>query len=102
MVIISQIEVVLFLFVRRLEARSCHSKFSPSFPYLDVFSDVFPSGAAVTLLQSSFIFPIAGTVYFRQVAGEEVQMWGKVYWTNDSPTTLNHNWHIHMLAVSIH
>ncbi len=58
------------------------------------------TGAEVTLLKSSFVDPIGGSIYFRQVEGEDVQIWGKLFWTNDSPTTLNHNWHIHSLAVS--
>ena len=36
----------------------------------------------------------------RQVPGEEVQIWGKLYWVNDTATTFQHNWHIHMTAVS--
>ena len=36
----------------------------------------------------------------RQVPGEEVQMWGKLYWVNDTATTFQHNWHIHTTAVS--
>ena len=43
---------------------------------------------------------MAGTVYFRQVEGEDVQIWGKFYWTRDQPTTMAHNWHIHENAVS--
>jgi len=31
---------------------------------------------------------------------EAVQIWGKLYWVNDSATSLNHNWHIHTTAVS--
>lgn len=54
----------------------------------------------VTLLQASFISPMGGTIYFRQVDGEDVQMWGKIYWVIDSPPSFNHTWHIHILAVS--
>ena len=53
------------------------------------------------MLQSSFINPMAGTIYFRQVQGEDVQIWGKVYWINDMPTTMDHNWHIHSVAVRL-
>ena len=36
----------------------------------------------------------------RQVEGEEVEIWGKLYWVNDTATTMQHNWHIHETAVS--
>ena len=36
----------------------------------------------------------------RQAPGDAVHMWGKLYWVNDSPSTMNHNWHIHERAVS--
>ena len=65
-----------------------------SFSYVNADSEV-------VLLQASFISNIAGTMYFKQVEGEDVQMWGKMFWVNDKPTTFSHGWHIHSLAVSI-
>ena len=62
---------------------------------------LLPTGTPVSLLQATFINPIAGTIYFRQVQGEEVQMWGKFYWIDDTATTVDHNWHIHELAVRV-
>jgi len=59
------------------------------------------AGATVVVLQSTFVFPIAGVLYFRQVEGEDVQMWGKVYWVNNAGDSIDHNWHIHQRAVSI-
>ena len=33
---------------------------------------------------------------YRQVYGSgDVQVWGKLYYVNDSAATFNHNWHIH-------
>lgn len=29
-----------------------------------------------------------------------MQIWGKLYWVNDTATTMQHNWHIHETAVS--
>ena len=57
-------------------------------------------GTSVTVLQSTFVYPIAGVMYFRQVQGEEVQMWGKMFWVNGETNTEDHNWHIHRYAVS--
>ncbi len=54
----------------------------------------------MSLLQASFIQPVAGTIYFRQVSGEDVQIWGKLYYTDDSPDSDDHTWHIHTTAVS--
>lgn len=59
------------------------------------------NGATPVVLQATFISPVAGSVYMRQIApGGEVQIWGKVYWTDDTESTLNHNWHIHENAPS--
>ena len=44
--------------------------------------------------------PIAGVMYFKQVQGEEVQMWGKMFWVNGMGDTADHNWHIHRFVVS--
>jgi hypothetical protein len=68
-------------------------------PCIYLYVLLHPPGAEVTLLQSSFVNPVGGTIYFRQVEGEDVQIWGKVYYTDDTPTTFDHNWHIHILAV---
>ncbi len=57
-------------------------------------------GSSVTVLQSTFVYPIAGVMYFKQVEGEEVQMWGKMYWVNGMGDTVDHNWYIHLRSVS--
>ncbi len=55
----------------------------------------------MTVLQSTFVYPIAGVMYFKQVEGEEVQMWGRMYWVNGgNVNTTDHNWHIHIRSVS--
>lgn len=36
----------------------------------------------------------------RQAPGDAVHMWGKLYWVDDSPASMNHNWHIHENPVS--
>ncbi len=58
-------------------------------------------GSPVTVLQSTFVYPIAGVMYFKQVEGEEVQMWGRMYWVNGMGHTVDHNWHIHRLSVRL-
>jgi len=54
----------------------------------------------VTILQSTFVYPMAGVMYLKQVEGEDVQMWGKMFWVNGMGDTIDHNWHIHRFAVS--
>ena len=49
----------------------------------------------VTTLQASFVYPIGGTIYMRQVAGEEATIFGKLYWVTNSETSTGHPWHIH-------
>ena len=62
---------------------------------------VFTSlGAQLMLLQATFISPVAGTIYMRQVERENVEIFGKLYWVDDRPSTLQHNWHIHEEQVS--
>lgn len=59
------------------------------------------AGTVVTSLQATFISPISGTIYFRQVGSDSnTAIWGKMYWVDDTDTTMEHNWHIHMTAVS--
>ena len=58
-------------------------------------------GAAVVTLSSTFISPLAGTIYVRQVAGENAIMFGKLFWINLRGTTNNHNWHVHIQVVSV-
>ena len=58
-------------------------------------------GAPVSVLQSTFVYPIAGVIYFKQVEGEEVQIWGRVFWVNGMGDTVDHNWHIHQRNVSL-
>ena len=88
----------------------------------------------MTVLQATFISPLAGTIYLRsadtpatatgasgvdvphphtrththththshrQVMGEEAQIWGRLFWINDTNGTIDHNWHIHELLVSV-
>lgn len=53
------------------------------------------------LLKASFTYPFGGSVYFRQVEGESVTVWGKLYWTKENATrTEGHNWHIHVNKVT--
>ena len=56
--------------------------------------------AEVVTLSSTFISPVAGTIYVRQVAGENAIIFGKVFWVNLTGTTERHNWHVHLRAVS--
>lgn len=56
----------------------------------------------VTMLQSSFTYPVGGTIYMRQVEGEEAVIFGKVYWVTDSMTTMDQKWHVHAAQVSLH
>ena len=56
-------------------------------------------GAEVVTLSSIFISPVAGTIYIRQVAGENAIIFGKVFWVNLTETTEAHNWHVHLQAV---
>ena len=55
----------------------------------------------VTLLQAAFTSPFGGTIFFRQVEGEAVVIFGKVFWTNSGNTTMGHNWHVHENLVSL-
>lgn len=58
-------------------------------------------GADVVTLSATFIAPLAGTIYIRQVANEDAIMFGKLFWVTTRGQTLNHNWHIHELKVRI-
>ena len=33
---------------------------------------------------------------------KDVQIWGKLYYVNDSAATIDHNWHIHDVQVNTH
>ena len=56
----------------------------------------------VTLLQATFISPLAGSIYFKQVGQEDnVTIWGKLYWVNSTQRTNNHSWVISQNAVSL-
>lgn len=56
----------------------------------------------VTLLQATFISPLAGSIYFKQVGQEEnVTIWGKLYKVNGMQTTYNHSWVISQNPVSL-
>lgn len=60
------------------------------------------NGASATILKASFIYPVAGSIYMRQVEGEATRMWGKVYWvTDEANITVQHDWHIHINIVSL-
>jgi Cu/Zn superoxide dismutase len=50
----------------------------------------------VTMLQASFTYPVGGTIYMRQVEGEDAIIFGKIYWVDSSMATMNHNWHVHI------
>lgn len=53
-------------------------------------------GADVVTLSSTFISPVAGTIYIRQVAEEHAIIFGKLFWIDLTGTTLDHNWHVHI------
>jgi hypothetical protein len=53
----------------------------------------------VTMLQASFTYPVGGTIYMRQVEGEDAIIFGKIYWVDSSMATMNHNWHVHINQV---
>lgn len=54
---------------------------------------------AVTL-SATFIAPLAGVIYMRQVADEHAVIFGKLFWVDGREATRNHNWHIHVFSVS--
>ena len=58
-------------------------------------TEVMNRNIQVTTLQASFVYPIGGTIYMRQVAGEEATIFGKLYWVTNSNTSTGHFWHIH-------
>ena len=62
-------------------------------------SSEMDSSRTVTLLQASFINPFAGTIFFRQVEGESTVIFGKIFWTSNSSTTMEHKWHVHVNQV---
>ena len=73
----------------------------------DVCATIYSSsevleGKSVTLLQAAFVFPFGGTMYFRQVEGEDVVIFGKIYWVTDTDMTMGHNWHVHLNQVSVY
>lgn len=59
-------------------------------------------GGEVITLASTFVSPVAGTIYVRQVTGENAIIFGKLFWINLRGTTVEHNWHIHEQAVSVY
>lgn len=64
-----------------------------------IISSTELSGTSVVMLQASFTFPVGGTIYMRQVMGEEAVIFGKLFWVTDSLTTEDHNWHVHLNQV---
>ena len=57
------------------------------------------SSRTVAFLQATFINPFAGTIFFRQVEGESAVIFGKIFWTTNSSTTMGHKWHVHLNQV---
>lgn len=53
----------------------------------------------ITMLKAAFTYPVGGVVYMRQVMGERAVIFGKLYWVNDSNTTMDHKWSIRMNKV---
>lgn len=51
--------------------------------------------APVITLAATFISPVAGTIYLRQIAYEDVAIFGKIFWADREVSTTGHNWHIH-------
>ena len=75
----------------------------PYYPSVMMFSEclLLIGTSPVTILQSTFVYPMAGVMYLKQVEGEDVQMWGNMFWVNGMGETIDHNWHIHRFAVSL-
>lgn len=51
--------------------------------------------AEVVTLSATFVAPVGGVMYLRQVNNEHAVMFGKVFWVNGVDDTEDHNWHIH-------
>lgn len=64
-------------------------------------TEVMNRNIKVTTLQASFTYPVGGTIYMRQVAGEESVIFGKLFWVTNSQTTMDHKWHVHLNQVII-
>ena len=60
----------------------------------------FDDSTTVITLSATFISPVAGTIYLRQIANEDVAIFGKVFWVDRENSTASHNWHIHRDMVS--
>ena len=77
-----------------------HSSDGPNFACASIRSQGEINGLEVVTLSATFISPIAGTIFFRQVYGEEATMFGKFFWVDLTGLTEAHNWHIHEDLVS--
>lgn len=54
----------------------------------------------LTIYSATFFSPVAGTIFFRQFSNNSVTIYGKLFYVTNSPTTMNHTWHVHELGVS--
>lgn len=77
-----------------------HESAGPNFACASIRSQREIQGAEVVTLSATFISPVAGTIFFRQVDGEEATMFGKFFWVDLTGPTQEHNWHIHNNPVS--
>ena len=59
----------------------------------------FDESTRIITLAATFISPVAGTIYLRQVANEDVAIFGKVFWVDRDSSSVEHNWHIHQNQV---
>ena len=60
-----------------------------------------PVPQPLRIFTATFFSPVAGTVYFREVPDTEigVQIYGKLYYTDGTATTTEHEWDLHELPV---
>ena len=77
-----------------------HELAGPNFACATIRSQDETNGLEAVTLSATFISPIAGTIFFRQVPGEEATMFGKFFWVDLTGPTEAHNWHIHEDLVS--
>ena len=59
----------------------------------------FDESTRITTLAATFISPVAGTIFLRQIANEHVAIFGKVFWVDRDSSSVEHNWHIHQNQV---
>ena len=50
------------------------------------------AGSEVTVLQATFISPVAGTIYFRQSGNEPAVIHGSLFWVDGTTTVPSVEW----------